>query len=150
MDEVRGYNPGRGDPPPLDGFEEPAEHVADPGGAARSGDGEESLGEGASLGAAEPAPASQGIHLVRESLEMRVKHLRGSMITRGGGRGQRLRDDGKEGSIRSGPVWSGLGEVWGKRRSADVRAGAGPSGGRRASELPEVSPQLGCVFVIAP
>ena len=103
-DEVRGHRPGGGDPPPLDGFEEPAEHVADPGGAARTGDGEESLGESPSLGAAEPALGSQGIHLVRESLEMRVEHLRGSVITRGRGKGQRLRDDG---TVRSGPVGSG-------------------------------------------
>ena len=64
------------EPTPPDRLEEPPEDLADARRAGGTGDGEERLGQGAALGAAQLTARAKGLHLARKRLEVRVEHLR--------------------------------------------------------------------------
>ena len=73
--EVGGHRARCRDPPPLHRLQEPPEHFAHARRAGGTRHGEERLGERAALAAAQAAARTQALHLVRETLEVRVEHL---------------------------------------------------------------------------
>ena len=74
--EVGGHRAGRGDPPRAHRLEQPGEHFAHARRARGARHGEERLGERTALATAQAAARTQTLHLVRETLEVRVEHLK--------------------------------------------------------------------------